>query len=457
MDKIYQVTDIFTPTTPAKLNFVERHDINKRIVRALKTPGTQIIVYGPSGSGKTTLLENKLFQVYEKHLKTSCMKGMSFESVMLDAFDQLSVFYLSESSSADATSVEASIKANYQLIDTQIRAMSTKSKSDKLIRTLPPQLTAQNLARFMGEAGYCWILDDFHKIKGESKEDLSQLMKVFMDMSNDYRDLKIICVGAENTARQVVQYDGEMKERVAEIKVPLMTFEEVNRIIRKGVDLLNVEIESKELCEDIYHYSNGLPSICHKLCLLMSESLDITETIYIDTEEMAKIHDTEIITRVQESGSPRRMHSGEKFDSSHLAYAIGEYLDDASDTIKRSFDNAFSIEQAPIVLEAISECGAEGECIDGILDIIDSMGWRMEVEEVESILQELQSECGGNIVRFDTESRIYCFTNPFLMTFSRTLFDLSSYRPKMSQGELFQIFNNAFSSMKSEYDTKDIH
>jgi ABC-type lipoprotein export system ATPase subunit len=74
--EVYRTRDVFTPTTPARVAFVERNTVNDRLVNALTTPGKQIVVYGHSGSGKTTLLVNKLNQVYEQHLTTRCMKGM---------------------------------------------------------------------------------------------------------------------------------------------------------------------------------------------------------------------------------------------------------------------------------------------------------------------------------------------------------------------------------------------
>lgn len=95
-DSEYDVYDVFTPSQPAKLAFVDRETINDSLVNALKTPGKQIVVYGHSGSGKTTLLTNKLFQIYEGHITSRCMKGMSFEQIMIDAFDQLESFYTSD-------------------------------------------------------------------------------------------------------------------------------------------------------------------------------------------------------------------------------------------------------------------------------------------------------------------------------------------------------------------------
>ena len=55
----YDVYDVFTPSQPAKLSFIDRDSINDSLVNALNTPGKQIVVYGHSGSGKTTLLSNK--------------------------------------------------------------------------------------------------------------------------------------------------------------------------------------------------------------------------------------------------------------------------------------------------------------------------------------------------------------------------------------------------------------
>ena len=96
-------------------------------------------------------------------------------------------------------------------------------------RVIAPQLTAQTLARFLGEAGCCWVLEDFHKIAARHKKRLAQMLKLFLDMSYDYPHLKIIALGAVDTAREVIEYDNEMRTRVAEIHVPLMTEEELER------------------------------------------------------------------------------------------------------------------------------------------------------------------------------------------------------------------------------------
>ncbi len=463
-DKIYQVNEVFTPSSPAKLTFVERENLNKRIVRALKTKGMQIIIYGQSGSGKTTLLENKLFQVYDQHLKTSCMKGMSFEAVILDAFDQLAPFYLNESSSLQSNTIDVNIKANYMAINTEIKTTSKSENSQKYNRLLPPQLTAQSLARFMGAAQLCWILDDFHKIDDNDKLKLSQLMKVFMDMSNEFPLLKIICVGAVNTARQVIEYDNEMRNRVSEIKVPLMNESEIIHLMKKGFLMLNLKISSDCIYSDVYHYSSGLAAICHKLCLLMCESINVHQTYVkrnksntIFIQELNEIQDikfqSESIVGVDLLEVNRSINFTDK-SAAHelviedLSYAVNEYLDDASDTIKFSFDAAFGIDMANQVIEAISEGGDEGESLEQISEILYDNDYPIEKNKIVNILKELQCDLGGNIIVFDNNSHAFRFATPFFMTFARTLFEQSDYRHKMSKAELYKVYTTTMASLR---------
>ncbi|WP_422767432.1 ATP-binding protein [Photobacterium leiognathi subsp. mandapamensis] len=481
MDKIFRVSDVFTPTSPAKLTFVEREAINKRIVRALTTVGTQIVIYGQSGSGKTTLIENKLFQVYDNHIKTSCMKGMTFEAVMLDAFDQLSPYFLSEQADNYKSCIDISLKQNFSLIDTQLKKTISNEEASKYTRILPPQLTAQNLARFMGASGHCWILDDFHKVEESDKQQLSQLMKVFMDMSNEYPNLKIICVGAVNTARQVIQYDLEMKNRVAEIKVPLMTNAEIRNIAEMGFKLLNVKPKDSKMYSDIYHYSSGLPSICHKLCQLICEDLDIRVTFSKDldvTEQKLLVSRMDKIT-YEHSDSASSISSSFKrapftntspnelieidlttlpegknplyIQNDSLTYAVSEYLDDASDTIKATFDLTSKVTYGLTVIEALSECQEEGGTFEDISDNVENLNESMTKEDVLSVLELLQTDNGGSAIVYDPDSYEYRFTTPFLLTFARTFFEHTSYRQKMSHREIMRLINSTFTSVKNTY------
>lgn len=202
------------------------------------------------------------------------MKGMTFEQILTEAFDQIAPFYEFDRSHSDSSAIKANISASYLAIKSSLEASKTKSQNITEKRVLPPQLTPQALGRLIGNANQCWVIEDFHKIEPVEKEKLSQLLKVFMDLAFEYPQVKIVCLGAVDTAREVVDYDKEMKERVAEIAVPLMSEDELFSIITKGEKLLNIRF-SQSVKRKVVKYACGIASICHRLCLNMCTSANI--------------------------------------------------------------------------------------------------------------------------------------------------------------------------------------
>ena len=391
----YQVIKVFTPTTPARIAFVDREQINEKLVNALQMPGKQLIVYGHSGSGKTTLLVNKLNQLYEKHITTHCMKGMKFEQLVLDAFDQLAHFYTAEVVVANKKTEAADLSSTYLMIQGKISSSETQEHTTKEQRILPPQLTSQSLGKLLGAANCCWILEDFHKIDDSEKPKLSQMMKVFMDLSDSYEQLKIIALGAVDTARQVVEYDKEMRNRVAEIQVDLMSGSEIEDVVRKGEQALNVEFE-KGLVSLIAQYSNGLASVCHHICLYMCHAAGIAETV------PEKI----LLTRTN-------------FES-----ALKNYVEEASDSTRSLFDKALkqrrktAYDHVSLALEALSKFNERGASRVDILTKIKRKEPKYTEPSLKSTLNKLAVDEYGALVRFDQTSGLYSFSDPIFRVFA---------------------------------------
>jgi energy-coupling factor transporter ATP-binding protein EcfA2 len=396
----YNLYKVFTPTTPARLTFVEREKVNTKLVNAIRTPGKQLVVYGPSGSGKTTLLVNKLHQLYETHLTSRCMKGVTFEGLVLDAFDQLSPFYESTSQKTKKDSVSVQFSQDYFAIKNKICGTKTIENGCTIQRVLPPQLTSQALGRFMGEAKCCWVIEDFHKIERNERAKLSQVMKVFMDMADEFSTLKIIALGAVDTARQVVEYDGEMKNRVAEISVPLMGDDEIKEIILKGQKLLNIGIEVG-LVNGISSYSNGMASVCHHLCLNLCTSQEIYET----TSEKYEM------------------------DVNSLQDALIIYLEESSDTLKKAFDSAFKAKRikkydnARLIIKAISELPQEGALRSEIYERIKQDERSYPSGNLTVFLNQLCREGESPLIKYDGISGKYSFKDPIYRVFAMVYFE----------------------------------
>lgn len=362
-------------------------------------PGKQIIVYGHSGSGKTTLLVNKLKQLYENHITTRCMKGLTFEQLLIDGFDQLDKYYISEKTKGTVSSVSSEFTSNYFSIQAKLNAENTKSEQNKEFRVLPPQLTPQAIGKFLGSAKCCWILEDFHKIDEVEKIKLSQLMKVFMDLSEEHEDLKIVALGAVDSASQVVDYDREMRNRVAEIHVELMSAEEIISIIEKGEEALNIAFDVN-LKNIIANYSNGLASVCHHLCTYMCNAAGIDKT--------------------QETKSVLS---------------------------KATFDNA------NLILEALSSFDEKGASRSKLLDTIRKKAPRYPETNLKYFLTKLETTEYSSLIRYSSISGRFSFADPFYRVYALANYSKNGNHNKSLSAnniaELLDIFRKEFSKIGS--------
>lgn len=395
-DKKYTLEEVFTPSLPAICTFVERQSVNKRLDRAIKTPGKQIVIYGYSGAGKTTILANKVKSGNLRCITTRCVTGMSLADIIIDAFNQLETYYTSSSETKDSDKIGGKLSASYLGIKASLSAENCGDVKTLTKRAVELPITPQTLAKYIGLSGNCWLIEDFHKISLKEKKQMSQIMKVFMDSSYEYPYIKIIAVGAVNTAREVVQYDPEMKNRIAEIEVPLMNNDDLEGILSIGQKLLNIRIP-ENVVNKIIAYSSGLPAVTHQLAYLLCEFNEISKT-YNSNKSYS-------ITSVS-------------FDN-----ALNEYLAENSDTLKSIYEQATRItykrkSEAPSdILKAILLKRSECVTINEIREIIKITDKNYKGTNLKKYVDELTAPSRSEILRYNKESMSYYFSNPFIKAY----------------------------------------
>jgi energy-coupling factor transporter ATP-binding protein EcfA2 len=279
----YNLEEVFTPTTEAKLTYVTRKTIETELEKNIKIPGQQIVIYGHSGSGKTTLLRNKLKSIGQSYVKTHCEKNTTFESLLLQAFDSLNVFYKKEKSESTSHQISSELKATYLDISASIKASNSTTNSSKSERLIPVQLTPLRLSQFMGEINCLWIIEDFHKVNDSEKQRIADVIKIFIDTANDYKKVKIICIGAVGTARELLQFDDNLYNRINELPIPLMSDSELESIVNIGFNLMNLTIQ-QSLIDKVVYYSHNLGSVCHQICYDLCFYNDIKKSKFIKQE-----------------------------------------------------------------------------------------------------------------------------------------------------------------------------
>lgn len=393
---VYNLGEVFTVVVPASLTFIERNSVNKRLNRAIITQGKQVVIYGFSGAGKTTLLTNKLKTDKIKHITTRCVTGMSINDIIIDAFNQLEVFYVNQKENIETDKVGGTLSASYFGLKASIASEISGNIKSSSKRAVELAITPQTLARFIGASDNCWILEDFHKIDFNEKKLFSQIMKVFMDSSSEFPNIKIIAIGAVNSAREVVEFDPEMKNRISEIEVPLMNESELEDILKIGEKLLNIKLPER-IISKIVAYSSGLPAVTHQLAYLLCEVNGIKKT-----HNSIKALDIKINT----------------FDE-----ALDEYLAENSDSLKATFESSTKIlhkrksENPAEILKAILSCNKEYVTVNDIIEVIKISDKNYKGNNLKKYVDEFIQPLRSEILRFNKDSMSYYFSNPFVKAY----------------------------------------
>ena len=397
-----KLNDVFTPTTTAKLTYVNRSTLESDLEKYLTLPGKQIVVYGHSGSGKTTLLRNKLKYLRKNYIKTHCESSTTFNDILLQAFDDLNRFYVTERTSDIEYSVSSELKSEFQLLSSKISSTLKESQGEKSARIVPPQLTPLKLAKFLGEINCVWIIEDFHKVVEHEKKRIADVIKIFIDAANDYPNMKIVCIGAVATARELIELDNNLNNRIAEQPVPLLTDKEIETFINRGFQLLNVSIE-EPLKHKIVYYSNNLASIAHEICYDLCFHSGISKSRFF----------------------PKRLKNDV------FKIAIQAHVSKNSDTFTKIYDTIVLQSYGWYLLRTFDALEKENLSFDEIYQKIPSYK-KPEKEELFNYLEQLGSAEYKEIIRYNRTSHKYSIASPFFRAFLKMKLALEKSEQKAS-------------------------
>lgn len=390
----FRVEEVFTPAKAADANYIERLEIDSMLSSEMCTPGKQIVVFGDSGSGKTSAVRYSLKKKQYNFIKTHCESNTTFEQLILNAFDELNVFVVSGETHKRSAALKGQLAVEYNNIKVNIGRDSAYEESCTFSRLLPPQLTPQKLAQFLGEGKIVWLIEDFHKVSPAEKIRIADVIKIFVDNANDYTVSKIICIGACQSAHDLIELDPNLRTRVSEISVPLLSDEEIEKIIVNGFSLLNV-VPSKSLVEKLVYYSDRLGASAHQMCMDICKGEKIKHTTF----KKKQINDTS------------------------FQYAVDGFIKRSSDTFRSIYETAVKNELGWYILKTFAHNVKDKLSLDEICKRVNKGKVSFEREQIQEKLKELMSPM-LNIIYFNSNSEKYALSTPFWHRFLRLQFSI---------------------------------
>jgi len=253
-------------------SYIEREQVDEKFRNAV-AGGNEVIVYGSSKQGKTSLLLRNLHR--DDYIKVECTPNTAPEDIYKSALRQLKVKFTESITQNDSYEhggkLSGSIKIKIPFIgggDVNAEAMDSKTSGEsKQVTHIEYNLAlAQDVSELLREyaEGKFIVLENFHYLSHEAQKTLSYDLRVFQD-----QQITFIILGIWREANRLVQFNGDLLDRISEVPVEPWSKDDIRDVIKKGERLLNVDFSwVLEMLIDASFDSIGVVQEICKLCCL---------------------------------------------------------------------------------------------------------------------------------------------------------------------------------------------
>lgn len=273
MQKIQQVGQVYTPASPIEIKglFSGRHEQLSKVVSFIGQRGYHIIIYGDRGVGKTSF-SNIIKILFEKPTiqvaKISCNSDDTYTSLWINVFSQLSVKF---------EMAQEAIGFNSKTVSKEQNILLSKLIPDDNVdikRIL-------DLLKLLGQA--IIILDEFDRLDSNrfQKRLFADTLKA---ISDTLPGITLIIVGVAEDVSSLIQEHESIERNIGQIHMPAMSASEVEEIIRKGEQPLDMTF-LEDVVQKIIDLSSGYPHFTHALCYHA-----FLEAIFDNSEEIGINH-----------------------------------------------------------------------------------------------------------------------------------------------------------------------
>lgn len=277
----FKLAEVFGVSKDPVASYIERNAVDEALQNALGET-RQIIIYGSSKQGKTALLQRHVPE--EKRITVHCGPTTTAEDLYRSILRQQGVEITSEKTAETGRELTAGISAKFTAClpffgkgeaETNGEAKST-TKDGSTTKTIEFNLAvAQDVGELLlhvDGGNKFYVLENFHYLQDEVQQQLAFDLRTFEEMG-----IRFIILGVWRERNRLVQYNGDLQDRIAEVPVEPWETSDFERIIQAGSPLLRVSF-SDEISTKMFEEAHGSVAVVQELLKKTCETFGISET-----------------------------------------------------------------------------------------------------------------------------------------------------------------------------------
>ena len=263
------VEEVFGVSNDVIGSYIERKQIDHTFRKSLKSR-KHIVVYGSSKQGKTSLLKQNISE--EKYTKTECAPNMRLVNIYSSILRQNGVRLIEniDEKSSKSSGVSSSVKAKVEIptFVSSEAGMNISEKRDKSqsinYKKVSYDITlVQDVIEILKDISFVKfiVIENFHYLPIEEQYQFAFDLRTFQD-----ENIIFIILGIWREKNRLSQYNGDLQDRLEDISVEPWEKEEFRKIIEKGSGQNLLNLNMKDVENDIIEASFGSVGVLQELC-----------------------------------------------------------------------------------------------------------------------------------------------------------------------------------------------
>ncbi|MGA5585629.1 hypothetical protein ACPCHW_05080 [Pseudomonas siliginis] len=285
----YKTSDVFGVRSQLIESYIERPSVDELFSAALKDKN-QVIVYGSSKQGKTSLTLKHLNP--DEYVKVECSPQTQAIDIYRSILRQSNITYFESDTQGLSFEISSNINAGIKVkvpfmgegnLGGGTADKQTQSNTSKELYIEYNLELAQDVSELLRKKGVekFIVLENFHYLSLEVQERLAYDLRVFQDLG-----VIFIVLGIWREANRLVQFNGDLLDRVTEVPVEPWLNEDFAKLIEKGSNLLNADFSNiqEALIKSSFDSVGVVQELCKQCCIAagITETANFTTTITKD-------------------------------------------------------------------------------------------------------------------------------------------------------------------------------